>query len=205
MFALAALSVGVGALYLSYDIGSAVAAKTRLSDAADTAAYSAAVWRARALNFAAYGNRAIIAQEVAVAQALTRQSWIAYFERFTDTVAEVAQIFPPAYAIAEGVHEAVPRPPGLGDPLVHQRNRLAVAVRRLRPGPPARVPLRLAHEVERTVHHGRLRLGARRDGHLALAPPGGVGLAGLRARRTTVARAHDPGLTRWRWRRRRRC
>ncbi|MEZ5660977.1 MAG: pilus assembly protein TadG-related protein [Burkholderiaceae bacterium] len=107
VFALAALSVGVVALYLSYDIGSAVAAKTRLGDAADTAAYSAAVWRARALNFAAYGNRAIIAQEVAVAQALTRQSWIAYFERFTETVAEVAQIFPPAYAIAEGVHEAV--------------------------------------------------------------------------------------------------
>ncbi|MEZ5654102.1 MAG: pilus assembly protein TadG-related protein [Burkholderiaceae bacterium] len=105
VLALGCLFVAGAALYLVYDIGTAVAAKTRLSNAADSAAYSAAQWRARALNFVAYSNRAIIAQEVAIAQALTRQSWAAYFENVTNNIATVAQVFPPAYAIAEGVHE----------------------------------------------------------------------------------------------------
>jgi hypothetical protein len=45
--------------------------KTRVTNAADAAAYSAGVVHARALNFSAYSNRAIIANQVAVAQSLS--------------------------------------------------------------------------------------------------------------------------------------
>jgi hypothetical protein len=54
--------------------------KQKLNSAADAAAYSSALWRARALNFDAYANRAIIAQEVAVAQAVTLTGWAQYFK-----------------------------------------------------------------------------------------------------------------------------
>src|SRR5690606_17141448 len=60
------------------------------------AAYSAALWRARVLNFHAYSNRAIVAQEVAVAQAVTLTSWAKYFERFTAHAGVLATAWPPA-------------------------------------------------------------------------------------------------------------
>lgn len=100
------LAAGGAALYFAHDTGAAVTAKTRLNDTADTAAYSAAVWRARALNYAAYANRAIIAQEVALAQAITRQSWAGYFERFTTQVDQIASVFPPARRFTGAVREA---------------------------------------------------------------------------------------------------
>ena len=70
-------------LFHMFRTGQTLAHKTRLLNAADAAAYGAAVWRARVLNFNAYSNRAIIAQEVAVAQALTLQSWSRHFEQFS--------------------------------------------------------------------------------------------------------------------------
>ena len=66
-------------LYL-FNVGQLLSSKARLNNAADAAAYSAAVWRARVMNFQAYANRAILAQEVAVAQAVTLASWARYFD-----------------------------------------------------------------------------------------------------------------------------
>jgi hypothetical protein len=73
--------------------------KQRLTSASDAAAYSAALWRARVMNFDAYANRAIVAQEVAVAQAVTLTSWAKYFESFTQNSATVAQAYPPLGAV----------------------------------------------------------------------------------------------------------
>ena len=61
--------------------GQIVAAKVRLVGAADAAAYSAAVWQARALNFQAYMNRGIVANEVATAQLVSLRSWSAYMNQ----------------------------------------------------------------------------------------------------------------------------
>lgn len=61
-----------------FDAGQAVAEKRRLTDAADAAAFSAATWQARALNFSAYMNRAIVANEVAIAQSVSLRSWSTY-------------------------------------------------------------------------------------------------------------------------------
>lgn len=70
--------------------GQLVAEKRRLVNAADSAAYSAAAWRARVMNFQAYSNRAIIAQEVAVAQVLTLVSWARYFEHLSEEAGKLS-------------------------------------------------------------------------------------------------------------------
>ena len=59
--------------------GQMVTEKMRLTNAADAAAYSAGVVHARALNLDAYTNRAIVANQVAIAQTLSLVSWGRYF------------------------------------------------------------------------------------------------------------------------------
>lgn len=85
--ALLLLMVLVTALMFLVASGRLFAEKTRLVSAADQAALGAATWRARVLNFDAYANRALLAQDVAVAQALTLVSWARYFERLTEQTA----------------------------------------------------------------------------------------------------------------------
>jgi hypothetical protein len=50
-----------------FNIGMVVGEKMKVQNAADTAAYSQAVWEARVLNFIAYTNRAIISHMVTIA------------------------------------------------------------------------------------------------------------------------------------------
>ena len=69
----AVLSVGVLVMFSNQQ---SLARKTQLVNAADAAAYSVAVQQARVLNFAAYGNRARVANEVAVAQMVGMYSWL---------------------------------------------------------------------------------------------------------------------------------
>ena len=52
--------------------------KMRLSNTADAAAYSGLVWQARALNFQAYSNRTMVANQVAIAQIVSFVSWSEY-------------------------------------------------------------------------------------------------------------------------------
>ncbi len=98
-------AIGAAALYFVFDSGRTVSARMRTVSAADTAAFSAASWRARVLNYNAYANRAIVAQEVAIAQAITLESWAYYFENFTDTMKNFSRVYPPAYSYARAVHE----------------------------------------------------------------------------------------------------
>ncbi|MEW6703853.1 MAG: pilus assembly protein TadG-related protein [Pseudomonadota bacterium] len=65
-------------LYWMVNSGQLVAEKMRLTNAADAAAYSAGVVHARALNFDAYTNRAIIANQIAIAQTISLLSWADY-------------------------------------------------------------------------------------------------------------------------------
>lgn len=101
VLALVLLLAGLFALFFLFSAGQVVATKQRLVNAADAAAWSAAVWRARVLNFHAYANRAILAQEVAVAQAVTLVSWAKYFERFTSNAGTLAAAWPPAAPVLE--------------------------------------------------------------------------------------------------------
>ncbi len=65
----------IATLMLQFNAGQLTAEKTRLVNTADAVAWSAGVMHARALNYTAYLNRALVANEVLVAQAVSIQSW----------------------------------------------------------------------------------------------------------------------------------
>ncbi|MFM1887073.1 MAG: hypothetical protein RL026_2230 [Pseudomonadota bacterium] len=69
--------------------GTVINDKRRLQDAADAAAFSAAVWEARALNYQSYLNRGIVANEVAIAQLVSLRSWSSYLGKTLDNNALV--------------------------------------------------------------------------------------------------------------------
>ena len=69
------LVLGVAGLLRLYDSGQLVHEKSRLTHAADAAAYSGALVQARALNFQAYANRTQMAHQVAMAHLVTLASW----------------------------------------------------------------------------------------------------------------------------------
>ena len=101
------LIVGGAFLLLAvFSSGRVLTTRQSLNDAADAAALSAATWRARVLNYAAYTNRAMVAQEVALAQAVTMASWARYFDAFAANAQSMAAAYPPAAlavaAIASG-------------------------------------------------------------------------------------------------------
>jgi Putative Flp pilus-assembly TadE/G-like len=72
-----------------YSVGQATSEKQKTVNAADAAAYTGALVEARALNFTAYTNRAIIANEVFLAQVVSLDSWTSYFEVATDNYAKL--------------------------------------------------------------------------------------------------------------------
>src|SRR5690606_34826437 len=63
-------------MLLMFNTGQTVNKKVRLTHAADAAAYSVAVQEAKVLNFAAYLNRAQVANEVTIAQLVSIWSWM---------------------------------------------------------------------------------------------------------------------------------
>ena len=95
------IMLGFAGLMVFFSSTQLTIGRQRLTSASDAAAYSAALWRARVMNFDAYSNRAIVAQEVAVAQAVTMVSWAKYFETFAGNVNMVARYYPPLAVITE--------------------------------------------------------------------------------------------------------
>jgi hypothetical protein len=75
IYGLFVLTAGLAALYFLFNTGQLVAEKSKLVNTADAVAYSAGVMHARALNFDAYTNRALIANEVLIAQAVSIAAW----------------------------------------------------------------------------------------------------------------------------------
>lgn len=104
VFALPLLLVFAIAFMALFDAGQALHLKRRLLATADASALGAATVRARALNFAAYANRAIVADEVAIAQAVTVDAWSAHFRTLTGN-ARALGVVPPLRAALEALHE----------------------------------------------------------------------------------------------------
>ena len=95
------LPLGIALLFLGallslrqYSMGELFSAKQRITTAADASAYSAALWQARVLNFHAYANRAILANEVAIAQAVTLVAWADYIDQLVQNAETVAVLMP---------------------------------------------------------------------------------------------------------------
>lgn len=84
----------IGMMLVAFNSGQISNAKMRAMNAADAAAYSGAVWQARSLNFQAYMNRAIIVNEVAIAQSVSVRSWMSYLVRFVSNINKATQFVP---------------------------------------------------------------------------------------------------------------
>jgi hypothetical protein len=84
----------IGVMIISFNSGQVTNAKMRAMNAADAAAYSGAVWEARALNFQAYMNRAMVVNEVTIAQSVSLRSWIDYLARFVSNVNLITEFIP---------------------------------------------------------------------------------------------------------------
>lgn len=75
VFSLFAAMLIILSLFAMYSMNSQAIEKIKLQNTADAAAYSAVVAEARDYNFSAYTNRAMVANQVAVAQFVGMTSW----------------------------------------------------------------------------------------------------------------------------------
>ena len=91
---LALVVLGLLGAFMLFNTGQLASEKMRLANAADAAAYSGALWQARALNYQAYANRAMVANQVAVAQAVSLQSWFTYAAVASQSVATITALIP---------------------------------------------------------------------------------------------------------------
>jgi hypothetical protein len=89
VYGLFVLMGGAAALWYLFNTGQLVREKTQLVNTADAVAYSAGIMQARTLNYLAYTNRSVIANEVLVAQALSLHAWSQYLVSWNQRVAGV--------------------------------------------------------------------------------------------------------------------
>jgi hypothetical protein len=89
------LLVAVAAtVFYMFNSGQLVQEKIRLTNTADAVAYSAGVYEARVLNYDAYTNRAIIANEIAIGQAVGLASWAKYMGTSAATIGPYLYLIP---------------------------------------------------------------------------------------------------------------
>jgi hypothetical protein len=90
VFGIVAVVGSLASLVFLFNTSQLTAEKTKLVNTADAVAYSAGVMHARVLNFNAYTNRALMANEVMIAQAVSIASWTSHVVRHTEKVAPLA-------------------------------------------------------------------------------------------------------------------
>ena len=81
-------------LVVTFNTGQVVNKKVELTNAADAAAYSVAAEQARAWNLAAYMNRGRVANEVAIAQAVSLNSWLTQINVSAVNIKRVVRFIP---------------------------------------------------------------------------------------------------------------
>lgn len=77
-----------------FNTGQSASERARLMNTADAAAYSGLIWQARALNFQAYTNRAMVANQVSIGQLVSLTSWTQYAYHVARNIDEIGTYFP---------------------------------------------------------------------------------------------------------------
>jgi hypothetical protein len=79
-----AMGAALAATFVAvYGVGQVTSEKQKIVNAADAAAYSGGMAQARILNLTSYTNRAVIANEVFIAQMISLDSWTSYIQQTT--------------------------------------------------------------------------------------------------------------------------
>ena len=100
------LALTAALVFNSYQISNE---KNRLQNTVDAAVYSGAVAEARNLNFMAYTNRAMIANQVAMAQAVGLVSWARWLDQVAFNLSVITVWFPGVNAVTRGIATASDR------------------------------------------------------------------------------------------------
>lgn len=98
------LAMGLGYVFSSYSVANE---RTRLQNTADAVAYSVATVEARDLNFKAYTNRAMIANQVAIAQVVGLVSWVRWAANVSQNLATVTSWIPYVNAVTNALNQAM--------------------------------------------------------------------------------------------------
>ena len=104
---LALLAFSVFSGFVLFNSAQVSTDKMRLSNAADAAAYSGLLWQTRAMNFQSYTNRAMVANQVSIAQAVTLDSWINYASEATGNANTVLGGLPFVGAVTQALNATV--------------------------------------------------------------------------------------------------
>jgi len=91
-------------VYNSYQLSNE---RTRLQNSTDAVAYSVGSVSAKDLNFKAYTNRAMVANHVAVAQAVSLQSWVRWLDVFISNIQRLTSWIPGVGSIITGIKQAM--------------------------------------------------------------------------------------------------
>jgi len=89
-----------------FNTGQVTSEKMRLTNTADAAVYSGLVWQARGLNFQAYMNRAMVANQVSIAQVVSLVSWSRYLRTAARNIARVTRWVPYLGAATTAFYQA---------------------------------------------------------------------------------------------------
>lgn len=99
------IAIGTLMAIVLFNNGQLTSEKSHLANTADAAVYSGLVWQARALNFNAYTNRAMVANQVSIAQFVSLRSWTDYGAQTATNIDAIGQ-FTPFAPITKQVKEA---------------------------------------------------------------------------------------------------
>jgi hypothetical protein len=113
VFGLLFLAVSVMSLTVLYNQGQLVKNRVQVENAADAAVYSQAKLGARNLNFIAYTNRSMVANEVSIGQMVALLSWAKHYKQvgsFTDFPLYTIPIAPPSPTTMQQILSAVTTP-----------------------------------------------------------------------------------------------
>jgi len=97
--------MALGAAYV-FNAGQISNEKTRLQNTTDAVAYSVAIIEAKDLNFKAYTNRAMVANQVAVAQAVGMVSWLRWLKITSRNIGAVTSFIPYVNAVTRVIANA---------------------------------------------------------------------------------------------------
>jgi len=91
---LAAIAASCMMLLVVYNVGQVSNAKEKTTNAADSVAMSGGLVQARGMNLMAYTNRAMIANEVTIAQLASVDTWVKFNYQFAANLNTVGQFIP---------------------------------------------------------------------------------------------------------------
>ncbi|PID42076.1 MAG: hypothetical protein CSB48_11765 [Proteobacteria bacterium] len=103
---LAFVAFGCLMTLILFNTGKLASEKSHVVNTADAAVYSGLVWQARALNYLAYTNRAMVANQVSIGQFVSLKSWTEYGAQTATNIDEVGQFTPFAW-LTGGVEGAM--------------------------------------------------------------------------------------------------